>query len=57
MVQRLPLSAFSSVGGTTFYQATGQTYMFFTKGQQPRVDVISFGVPVHLLDCSISGYY
>jgi hypothetical protein len=42
---------------STVYGINAETYMFFEKGQQPRLDVFSSDQPVNGLACTLSGYY
>jgi hypothetical protein len=53
----LPLFAFGTADGTKTYGINADTFLFYTKGQQPRVDVISSSGTVSSLECTLSGYY
>jgi hypothetical protein len=44
-------------GGSTNFAINSDTYLFYVKGQQPRIDLISTGAPVQELSCTLSGYH
>lgn len=49
--------AYGTTGGYTQYGINADTYLFYTDGQMPRIDVYSTNAPVTGLVCTISGYY
>lgn len=51
-----PAFAYAPQQGSTSYGIDAGAYLFFAKGEQPRIDVFSNGAPVQYLDCTISGY-
>lgn len=51
-----PFAYAASPSGTQ-YGINADTYVVFTKGQEPRVDVFSDGQPVQFLNCTISGFH
>jgi hypothetical protein len=53
----LPVFTFSSSDGLTSYGINADTYLFFAKGQQPRIDIVSTTAPVQNLLCTLSGYF
>jgi len=53
----LPVFTISALGGTSLLGMNADTFLFFTKGQQPRIDVYTTGGGVALLECTVSGYY
>lgn len=49
--------AFETSSGDTNYGINSETYLIFTKDQEPRIDVYSSGEPVQFLNCTISGFH
>lgn len=47
----------SSSNGYTSYGINADTYLFYDKGQQPRIDVFGNTAAIQGLLCTISGYY
>ncbi|MGA8152067.1 MAG: hypothetical protein WB952_14030 [Terriglobales bacterium] len=53
----LQVFANGSSSGFTAYGINSDTYLFYEKGDQPRIDVFGLGGPVQNLTCTVSGYY
>jgi hypothetical protein len=53
----MPIFVYSTSGGTTNYGISSETYLFYAKGTQPRIDVFSNGAGVQNLNCTVSGYF
>ena len=51
-----PFAMGSGEGGVN-YGINAEVYLVYTKGQEPRIDVSSDGVPVQFLNCTISGFH
>jgi hypothetical protein len=48
---------YSSFNGVARVGINSDTYLFYTKGQQPRVDVFADTAPVGSLRCTLTGYH
>ncbi|MGC2170689.1 MAG: hypothetical protein WA555_12910 [Candidatus Sulfotelmatobacter sp.] len=48
---------YTNSGGVTNFGINSETYLFFTKGQIPEIDVFGNNAPVVDLSCTLSGYY
>jgi hypothetical protein len=53
----IPVIANGTSGTTTNYLMNSQTYVFYAKGQQPRIDVLTATAGATSLQCTVSGYY
>jgi hypothetical protein len=53
----VPVIANGTSGTTTNYLMNSQTYVFYAKGQQPRIDVLTSTAGATSLQCTLSGYY
>lgn len=53
----IPVVANGTSGTTTNYIMNSQTYVFYAKGQQPRIDVLTSIAGATSLQCTVSGYY
>ena|SRR5271168_1918167 len=48
---------YAANNGSTNFGINSDTYLFFTKGQQPTIEVFANSAPVQGLNCTVSGYY
>jgi hypothetical protein len=54
----LPVFVYGNSGGVAYQGINADTYLFYTVGQQPRIDVFSnTGGAVTNLQCNLTGYY
>ncbi len=51
----LQVFAYGPNEGSTIYGINSDAYLFYKKGQQPRIDIYSVGAPVSNLFCTLSG--
>jgi hypothetical protein len=49
--------AYGNDGNITNFGINADTYLFYTKGQQPTIIVFGDGATVQSLLCTVSGYY
>ena len=56
-INLLPIFMYSSFNGVARVGINSDTYLFYTKGQQPRVDVFADTAPVGSLRCTLTGYH
>ena len=52
----LPAVQFANQGSLSVFGINQDTYIFFGKGEAPRLDVYSLNEPVQNLHCTLSGY-
>jgi hypothetical protein len=55
-INSLAVTKFPAFGSVIPYSINAQTYLFFTKGQKPQIEVIVTNVPLQQLHCTVSGY-
>jgi hypothetical protein len=53
---QLPPYGLGEGNGVTNYAINAQTYLFYTKGERPRIDVFGLGSAVQVLSCTLSGH-
>jgi hypothetical protein len=55
-INAVSVFSYATASGGANNAFNADTYLFYDKGQQPRVDVISLNEPVQSLYCTLSGY-